>query len=41
LAIIKAISDRDPSQAEDLMRLHLRRSLESLKKENRKTEKNP
>jgi DNA-binding GntR family transcriptional regulator len=41
LAIIKAISDRKPGQAEDLMRLHLRRSRESLKKENRKTEKKP
>ena len=37
LAIIKAISDRNPGQAEDLMRLHLRRSLESLKKGNRDT----
>jgi len=41
LAIIKAISDRNPGQAEDLMRLHLRRSLESLKKENRKRGKKP
>ncbi len=40
LAIIKAVSDRNPGQAEDLMRLHLRRSMESLKKGNRKTEKN-
>jgi DNA-binding GntR family transcriptional regulator len=40
LAIIKAISDRNPGQAEDLMRLHLRRSMESLKEGNRKTEKN-
>ena len=41
LAIIEAINDRNPGQAEDLMRLHLRRSLESLKKKNSKAEKNP
>jgi len=40
LAIIKAVNERNPGQAEDLMRLHLRRSMESLKKEYRKTEKN-
>jgi DNA-binding GntR family transcriptional regulator len=32
-AIIKAISNRDPIQAENNMRIHLRKSLEQLKKE--------
>jgi len=34
LAIMEAINNRNPGQAEDLMRLHLRRSLESLKEKN-------